>query len=816
MYIKLVTATNTEVPLKDVKLETKVCENISQCTMMQRYFNDDKNPIEAFYTFPTPSHASVYDFTAQIGDKVIKTQLKDKEAARKEYNEAMSKGNSAYLMERVEGDVFNVCLGNVPPQTEVTITIRYAVELKNEIDCSQVRISIPLTIMPRFTSKKNPTDERMQHGKLVNPTKVNEKPYNMTVTGTITQNSGIVSLDAKTTKMKMSNMQGNKVDFEINDLENLDEDIIITVTRNKPNSVAFTQEATTLPLTNNKYKHATMINVIPNFTHLPEVNPADASYAIILDRSGSMEGADLENCKKAAELFVSMLPMGSIFDVYHFGSDFEKFKLESGVTMGTIEAKQKAIEWIQNIKCDGGTEIYDCLVDAYASIKSSGKNGVLVFLSDGGIENVEGVLKLIGSNKGVSVFTIGIGKNVSRALIQGMADEGHAVAEYINSGSDQIKDKVVAQLNRAKSSLRKLQKDNVLNVNVDGSFTMIPETLPTLFENDVNTVYVLSESPLKDVSYTQTHESYNCTQHVELKPLQDEGHLLHRMAGVKLMESLYNKKDGSQLAHLKQDLHKDEIVEISNNLGVLSKYTSFIGVEYRTEQDKVTGNVVVKEVPLQMPKKYRESHLESAFMGGGLKMMAMSPSFATYNTLNISNKSMTEAFVDCISCDEPEKCDDFGGFDDESVMAPSAPRIQPKSHSITLNNRGVSGSLYQNSMRHTDSGSSPWSKDTMNLVDRNLGVTDSPHLMNLPDHLKLDKDLGLLALVVFTFVKKLLNCILLGGSILTSKANEVLPFIKEVKVNDIISLKGNDANDGVYKIIDLGSENNPWVLEKLS
>ena len=68
--------------------------------MLQSYTNDSDEAIEAKYVFAVDEQAAVCGFEAFIDDKHIIGEVKEKEAARKEYREAVSRGHGAYMMEQ--------------------------------------------------------------------------------------------------------------------------------------------------------------------------------------------------------------------------------------------------------------------------------------------------------------------------------------------------------------------------------------------------------------------------------------------------------------------------------------------------------------------------------------------------------------------------------------------------------------------------------------------------------------------------------------------------------------------------------------------
>lgn len=834
--IKLVTNKNAEIPLKNVKVCLDVCNNIGQFTLIQTYFNDDSNPIEAHYIFPVQANASIYDFSAKIEDKIIKTILKEKDEARKNYNDAISEGNGAFLMERIDSDIFSICVGNIPSKKEVIIQISYIIEIKNEIDCKQLRILIPMTMMPKYLSDQNMTEELILQNKLVNPIKIYDKPYNFEIYGTIFMNDGIIGVDSKTCKIKIMNIKKTSMDFEICNIENLDEDIILTVNRERPQTNALIQKAENLNLNNEIFRYCTMVNIIPDFKNIPDTDISELHYTLILDRSGSMEGADLINCKEAAKIFIKALPPNSSFDIYHFGSDYKKFCYDEQEIANQNELRKKTIKWIDNIKCEGGTEIYNVLQDAYESFKQKNKNGSIILLTDGGVSNVEDVLKLVRDNKNINMFTIGIGQSVSLHLIQSMANEGNGKAEFINSDNDQLKDKVLAQLKRAQTCIKKLQKNNKIDIQVDGNYKMVPEVIPTLFENDVNTFYIFSQNEMKTITYTQILESYNLTTNIQLNQMNYDEYLLHRMAGIRLIEHLQNTKKGSQIPHLKQDPKKEEIILTSLNLNILSKYTSFIGIEYREE--KITVPLILKEIPLQIAKKYN-LYGPQGLQGPQGPAGPMGPS---QGIISLGSKLANGSFDLDLKRDTKLSNTIFPWRKHDSASL----EIFPEKQFDTSQFNNLFDAISQSDKRESFPffGLPPcWSEPegTFNAFDNFYAnpfnydsdcdyikkkYIDLPDLIEMESHDELNRIMNFSKnnlekvengksklknniKIKYTIYEKL-NFIDLG-EVITSIDNESLPFTNDIKIGDYICLN----SEGIFKVITIGSINSKWILEKV-
>jgi hypothetical protein len=58
--------------------------------------------------FPMDNFAAVCDFEAVVDGKKIKGKVKENEEAKEEYDDAISSGKGAFLLEEVSADVFQV------------------------------------------------------------------------------------------------------------------------------------------------------------------------------------------------------------------------------------------------------------------------------------------------------------------------------------------------------------------------------------------------------------------------------------------------------------------------------------------------------------------------------------------------------------------------------------------------------------------------------------------------------------------------------------------------------------------------------------
>lgn len=123
-------------------------------TLSQKYYNPSDKYLEVDYSLPISPESSIYKFEAQFGSTKIEGIVKEKEEAKKEFEKAKSEGKQAVIgtIDPDSKDILNLEIGNIPPQTEFTVTISMLQEMSISLN-TFYRLQVPSTISPRFMNK---------------------------------------------------------------------------------------------------------------------------------------------------------------------------------------------------------------------------------------------------------------------------------------------------------------------------------------------------------------------------------------------------------------------------------------------------------------------------------------------------------------------------------------------------------------------------------------------------------------------------------------------------------------------------------------
>ncbi|KAK3824899.1 MAG: von Willebrand domain-containing protein [Benniella sp.] len=436
------------LPLVNVEAHTVILETISRTTLTQTYLNPSaSDPIpELRYAFPLYDGVSVVGFTCRIGSRTIVGQVKERQRAKKDFKDAVLRGDKAALLEQLPSasDVFTTTVGNIPAGAKVVVEITYIGELKHDAEVNGVRFTIPTSIMPRYGNHPVELSTQSASGGRLQVTvdvvlaqsnviqKVQSPSHPITVA--LGTTSFAPNADAALSKASATLCLGDAA---------LDKDFIIqVVSKDTGVPTAILETHPTIP-----NQRALMATLVPKFA-LPAEKP---EVVFICDCSGSMQGSNINLVRSALKVFLKSLPVGIKFNICYFGSSYSFLWPKSATYSQTT--LDEAIKHAERISADmGGTEMFQpikaTLDQRYKDIPLA-----VMLLTDGEIWNQESLFtylnkEIIEPKAPIRVFTLGIGNGVSHALIEGVAKAGNGFSQSVGEG-EKMEGKVVRMLKAA-------------------------------------------------------------------------------------------------------------------------------------------------------------------------------------------------------------------------------------------------------------------------------------------------------------------------------------------------------------------------------
>jgi len=159
----------------------------------------------------------------------------------------------------------------------------------------------------------------------------------------------------------------------------------------------------------------------PERVKLEDIPPRE--YIFIVDVSGSMHGFPLDISKTLLRDLISGLRPTDTFNVLLFAGGSTVMSNQS--VPATRKNIERAIRIIDKEQGGGGTELLPALKRALALPKTEGVSRTLVIATDGYVDVKLEAFDLIRNNLNqANMFTFGIGSDVNRFLIEGIARVG--------------------------------------------------------------------------------------------------------------------------------------------------------------------------------------------------------------------------------------------------------------------------------------------------------------------------------------------------------------------------------------------------------
>lgn len=136
------------IPLTEIRFLVEVSGVMAEVRCVQKYRNDNPVSVEAVYVFPLPEEASVVGCEMRIGQKRIVAELKERQQAREEYDDAVASGHKASLLEQKRPNIFTMNVGGIAPGEEIEVVTSYNHRVPWQGGGG--RLTIPTVVAPRF------------------------------------------------------------------------------------------------------------------------------------------------------------------------------------------------------------------------------------------------------------------------------------------------------------------------------------------------------------------------------------------------------------------------------------------------------------------------------------------------------------------------------------------------------------------------------------------------------------------------------------------------------------------------------------------
>jgi Ca-activated chloride channel family protein len=530
------------------QVNVKIDGQVAITSIDQEFYNPNDQRLEGFYMFPVPKGAHIDKFSMEIGGKSVDAELLPADKARGIYEDIVRKMRDPALLEYAGRDLFKVRVYPIEPRSRKPIKISYTELLRS--DAGTVTYLYPLST-EKFSARPIKNLSMKIELKSAEPLASIYSPSHKVEIKRDGANRAVIGYESKDEKPD--------TDFQLVYSSDT-RDVGLKLITYKPDSDDGYFLLLAAPTVNN------------------ETKPAAKDVVFVVDTSGSMAGAKLQQAQKALRFCVENLNAEDRFEIVRFSTEAEPLFRE--LVPADSDHRKRANGFIEDLKPIGGTAIADALQSALkVRPDKSDRPFVVIFLTDGlptvGTRNPDEIIANIKKASGARIFSFGIGSDVNTQLLDQIAESTGAFSQYVLANED-LELKVSNFYTRIKEpALTNLKLDLGGSVHTT---KMYPSNLPDLFKGD-QLVVAGRYSGAGDVEAKLTgnvgssEQTFTYKLHFDDRKTTDD--YVPRLWATRRVGFLLDEiRIRGETAEL-----RDETTELARKYGIVTPYTAYLIVE---------------------------------------------------------------------------------------------------------------------------------------------------------------------------------------------------------------------------------------------
>lgn len=431
-------------------LESRVRFSISgivnQVELTQTFQNQTDDWQEAVYVLPMPDTAAVNEMEMQIGQRLIKATIKEREIARKVYEQAKAEGKKAALVEQNRPNLYRQSIANIAPGESIVIRLRFIDAVS--YDSGEFSYRFPMTLTPRFipgepviapgaesvTINRSgwslPTAE-VPDAHLITP------PMAASDDGLLNPIDIDIDLDAGLALQEISSPY-HEISVRRSDARHrvslahgrvsMDRDFVLRwrpVTGHEPQAAYFRETVAG--------EDYLLIMLLPPEQSSVTTLPRDMIF--VIDTSGSMSGTSISQARTSLIKALDNLRPQDRFNIIQFNNSWTR--LFASVQSPDAYHLNQARAWVNQLGAGGGTHMLPALQQALADGDEEQQLKHIIFITDGAVGNERSLFDVIRTQIGnTRLFPVGIGSAPNSYFMRQAAKHGRGTYTHIGSIAD--------------------------------------------------------------------------------------------------------------------------------------------------------------------------------------------------------------------------------------------------------------------------------------------------------------------------------------------------------------------------------------------
>jgi Ca-activated chloride channel family protein len=575
------------LPLKSTGARVNIAGVIAEVEVTQVYKNEGDNVLEAIYIFPVSTRAAVYAMKMIVGDRIIEAQIKKRQEAREEYEQARRQGQTASLLEQQRPNVFQMNVANILPGDEIKVQMRYTELLVPEDGTYE--FVYPTVVGPRYseTPEKNAPDTEKW---IKNPTlhEGQPAPYDFSLQASIRAGMPISKVASPSHDLHAEYDGKNTAHLSLKGTEGGNRDFVLRY------RLAGRKIETGLLLYPGQKENFFLLMMEPP-KRVGRRDIVSREYVFIVDVSGSMHGFPLKVAKNLMQKLLGNMRRDDYFNVLLFASSSAVLSEKSlRATRGNVD---RGIGFIGRQSGGGGTRLLKGLQRALELPRRRNTSRIVVVITDGYVSVEKDAFELIKKSLGeANLFAFGIGSSVNRFLIEGMARAGMGEPFVVLDRKEAVRQ---ADRFREYISTPLMQGIRVDYKGFD-AYDIEPPALPDLFAQRPLILFgKYRGEPAGSIVVRGHVPGEKLAGSMALK----DANLSADNRALRYLWARHRIREMADLNKLVRGRNKDAIEEITRlglDYNLMTDYTSFVAVDTKVRTDGKSTKTVRQ--PLPMPK----------------------------------------------------------------------------------------------------------------------------------------------------------------------------------------------------------------------
>lgn len=566
------------LPLKLTNVHADVLGPIADVRISQHFENRGTEAVEAIYVFPASATAAVYAMTMTVGDRRVRARIDEKDKAERVYQQAVSAGKTASLLESADDHLFKMRVGNILPGDQVSVELNYTELLVP--DRGLYELVVPNTVGARY-SQAGSVDAS---GPTSRDPAVIDYAFNFSARLRTALPLAEVSSPSHQIELSRSAPNAAQVVLAGDSLRTAGgRDVQL---RFRLQGGAIETGLSLYPEGDGGYF---LLQVEPP-ARVDQSDVPPREYIFVVDVSGSMGGAPLDIARELMRDLLQALNERDYLNVLLFSGGSTLLSERS--LPANAGALAQATRLIQGTPAGGGTELVEAMERAMA-IPRAGTARSIVVVTDGGITADAELMRAIRAGLGrANVFALGVGPSVQRDVIERIARAG--------AGEPFIVDDLAAGADVAQRMRSYIDRPLLTSVKVRGEGFVISQTTPDPVPD------LMAERPLVlagryqgatagsvEITGETPRGAYRKQIPVATAVHLAEGRGLRYLWARRQLMQAQDDHDAGWDAAIRAQM-KSRIVALGLEHSLLTPFTSFVAVDERIRADG-------QPVPVEQP-----------------------------------------------------------------------------------------------------------------------------------------------------------------------------------------------------------------------